>query len=120
MHFSLSFVSSVDTGSPQGGTIGEFLEHIEVAAHGGHLLILLFRKAYTAKEITSRAFMNPLIIHDQERLGIRQALYKSKSCCIKVKTVHIVELDRTFLYPYCCIAFHNPYVVLTSLSCLER
>jgi len=35
IHFSLSFVPSVDTGSPKSGTIGEFLEYVEVAPQVG-------------------------------------------------------------------------------------
>jgi hypothetical protein len=49
MDFSLSFVSSVYTGSPEGGTIGEFLEYVEVAPHVGHLVRLLLCKAHTIK-----------------------------------------------------------------------
>lgn len=79
MHFSLSFVPSVYTGTPQSGAVGEFLEYVEVAPHVGYLVILLSRKACAAEGTTLRLSVDALIIHDLEGLGIRQLLYKTQS-----------------------------------------
>jgi hypothetical protein len=66
MDFSLSFVPSVYAGSPKGGSIGEFLEYVEVAPQVGYLVTLLSRKAYAAEGITLRLSVDALIIHDLE------------------------------------------------------